>query len=90
MSNNENEKNTRCNKTITIDERNYYSDSTSEEYIYLKEDLLSSYNYSFTFNDKRQGTFDDTFDDRRQGTFDDRRQGTFDDRRQGIDKTNKK
>jgi 8-oxo-dGTP pyrophosphatase MutT (NUDIX family) len=66
MSNNENEKNTRGNKTITIDERNYYSDSTSEEYIYLKEDLLSTYN---KVNNKNSLTLDGI--DRRQGTFTD-------------------
>jgi 8-oxo-dGTP pyrophosphatase MutT (NUDIX family) len=81
MSNNENEKNTRGNKTITIDERNYYSDSTSEEYIYLKEDLLSTYN---KVNNKNSLTLDGI--DRRQGTFDDRRQGTFTDVNKTLNK----
>jgi 8-oxo-dGTP pyrophosphatase MutT (NUDIX family) len=77
---------------ITIDERNYYSDSSlSEEYIYLKDELLSSYNkitYDIdntnTFTDAvniRQGTFTDAVNIR-QGTFTDVvniRQGTFTD-----------
>ena len=93
MSNNENEKNKRYNKTITIDERNYYSDSTSEEYIYLKEDLLSTYN---TFTDNIKGTRNsfNTFTDNTRNTRNTFTEGTqkstFDDRRQCIEKTNKK
>jgi hypothetical protein len=34
-------------------ERNYHSDSTSEEYIYLKEELLSTYNKGTVLQNKK-------------------------------------
>ena len=55
---------------ITIDERNYYSDSSlSEEYIYLKDELLSSYN-KITYDTDNTNTFTDAVNIR-QGTFTD-------------------
>lgn len=40
-------------KNLNDNERNYHSDSTSEEYIYLKEELLSTYNKGTVLQNKK-------------------------------------